>query len=101
MLFRSRLDPDLTEIASADPRTPEEQVRARELIDDIRAGLERTGRDDLLDSLDRPGASLIFAVPPLEPDVAVDVSTLILLGQPVSVFSSAPGVPIAAFDGTE
>lgn len=98
---RARLDPDLTEIASADPRTPEEQVRASELIDDIRAGLERTGRVDLLDSLDRPGASLIFAVPPLEPDVAVDVSTLILLGQPVSVFSSAPGVPIAAFDGTE
>lgn len=99
-ISRARLDPDLLEIASADPRTPAEQVRATELIEDIRAGLERTGRTDMLATLDRPGASLTFAEPPLEPDVADDVRELIRLGQPVAVFSSAPGVPIAAFDGT-
>lgn len=97
---RARRDPDLTEIASADPRSPEQQQLARRLLERIRAGLVRTGRDDMLASLDRPGASLIFAEPPLEPDVADDVRALIRLGQPVAVFWSRPGVAIAAFDGS-
>lgn len=94
---RARQDPNLTEIASADPRSADEQVRATELIDEIRDGLERTGRDDLIGSLDRPGASLIFAEPPLDPAVADDVRALIRLGQPVSVFRSTPGYQSPAF----
>lgn len=94
---RARLDPNLVEIASADPRSTAEQERAAELISDIRAGLERTGRSELIASLERPGASLIFAEPPLEPDVADDVRSLIRLGQPVSVFLSEPGATLIAF----
>ena len=94
---RARQDPNLTEIAAADPRSAVEQDRAKELIDAIRDGLERTGRDDLIGSLDRPGASLIFAEPPLEPSVADDVRALIRLGQPVSVFRSDPGYQSFAF----
>jgi hypothetical protein len=51
----------------------------------------------LIASLERPGASLIFAEPPLEPDVADDVRSLIRLGQPVSVFLSEPGATLIAF----
>ena len=94
---RARLDPNLVEIASADPRSTAEQERAAELISDVRAGLERTGRSELIASLERPGASLIFAEPPLEPDVADDVRSLIRLGQPVSVFLSEPGATLTAF----
>lgn len=95
---RARLDPNLVEIASADPRSNSEQQRAIELVAAIRSGLERTGRDDLVASLERPGASLVFAEPPLEPDVADDVRDLIRLGQPVSVFRAEPGAKVTAFD---
>jgi hypothetical protein len=95
---RARQDPNLVEIASADPRSSSEQARAVELLAAIRAGLERTGRDDLVASLERPGASLVFAEPPLEVDVADDVRALIRLGQPVSVFRAEPGANVTAFD---
>ena len=95
---RARQDPNLTEIASADPRSDAELVRASELIAEIRSGLERTGRDDLIGSLERPGASLVFAEPPLDPSVADDVRALIRLGQPVSVFRADAGAKITAFD---
>lgn len=95
---RARLDPNLVEIASADPRSNSEQRRAVELLAEIRSGLERTGRDDLISSLERPGASLVFAEPPLDPAVADDVRDLIRLGQPVSVFRAEPGAKVTAFD---
>ena len=94
---RARLDPNLVEIASTDPRSETERSRATELLTQIRAGLERTGRDDLIASLERPGASLVFAEPPLEPDVADDVRALIRLGQPVSVFRAQAGAKVTAF----
>jgi len=95
---RARLDPNLEEIASANPRSSTQEQRAIELFAKIRAGLERTGRDDLIASLERPGASLVFAEPPLEPDVADDVRALIRLGQPVSVFRAQAGAKVTAFD---
>jgi len=94
---RARLDPNLEEIASANPRSRTQEQRAIELFAKIRAGLERTGRDDLIASLERPGASLVFAEPPLEPDVADDVRALIRLGQPVSVFRAQAGAKVTAF----
>lgn len=96
----ARRDPDLTEVASADPRSSKDERTADELKIAIRAGLEKTGRSDLLPLLDRPGAQLLFAEPPLDPDVAEDVRALIRLGQPVAMFMSEPGVAIAAFAGS-
>lgn len=95
---RARLDPNLVEVASADPRSALDRERAADLIVRIRDGLERTGREDLIASLERPGASLVFAEPPLEPEVADDVRELIRLGQPVSVFRAERGAVLTAFD---
>ncbi|NDE79972.1 MAG: hypothetical protein EB037_03485 [Actinobacteria bacterium] len=95
----ARLDPNLIEVAHADPRTESDKQREVELIGDIRDGLQRTGRTDLIELLERPGAALLFADPPLDPSVADEVRALIRLGQPVSVFLSEPGVIVASLAG--
>lgn len=89
---RARSDRTLSEKAYYNPRRPDEQIRAERLLVDIAAGLRRTGRADLVETLQSPGASLIFVEPPLEPDVAELVRQLIRMGQPVGVFASRPGV---------
>lgn len=89
---RARRDPALTEVAFYNPRSADQQVRAERLLVEIADGLRRTGRAELVSSLQSPGASLIFVEPPLEPDVAGLVRELIGMGQPVGVFMVAPGV---------
>ncbi|MGA0879423.1 MAG: hypothetical protein ACO3SP_09925, partial [Ilumatobacteraceae bacterium] len=89
---RARVDPALREMASFNPRTPRQQARAEKLLLEIADGLRRTGRSDLVSSLQSPGASLIFVEPPLEPEVAELVRELITMGQPVGVFAVPPGV---------
>lgn len=86
----ARLDPALELEAFYNPRSSVQQRRAEELLADIAAGLVRTGRADLVSSLETPGAALVFVEPPLEPDVAELVRELIRMGQPVGVFSIAP-----------
>lgn len=93
---RARDDPALTEVAYYNPRTPDEQSRAERLLVEIADGLRRTGRGDLVSSLQSPGASLIFVEPPLDPDVAELVRQLIGMGQPVGVFKAPPGVNAAS-----
>lgn len=89
---RARVDNELRQIAYFDPRSADEQVRGDELLREIAAGLRRVGRDELLGSLDAPGASLLFAEPPLPADIAALVRELVLLGQPVGVYSIPPGL---------
>lgn len=91
-ITRATSDPDLRQVAYFDPRTAEEQANGTELLHDIARGLERAGRSDLLASLEAPGASLLFAEPPLPDDVAALVRQLVLLGQPVGVFAIPPGM---------
>lgn len=90
-IARATSDPDLNLEALFDPRSPEEQASGKRLLDDIARGLEEANRGELLPSLEAPGASLLFAEPPLPDDVAALVRELILLGQPVAVFSMPPG----------
>lgn len=85
------LDPALELEAYYNPRSEVQQLRAEVLLADIAAGLIRTGRAELVSSLETPGAALVFVEPPLEPEVADLVRELIRMGQPVGVFSIAPG----------
>lgn len=87
----ARRDPALTLEAYYNPRSDVQQERAVELLSAIADGLVRTGRSELVSSLETPGAALVFVEPPLEPDVADLVRELIRMGQPVGVFSIAPG----------
>jgi hypothetical protein len=81
-------------LAYVNPRSAAEQSEAERLLADIATGLRSTGRSELIDQLFAPGASLLFAEPPLEPDVATMVRDLYLLGQPVGVYVLPEGFDI-------
>ncbi|MFM8857326.1 MAG: hypothetical protein ACKOI2_09015 [Actinomycetota bacterium] len=83
------LDPALTVLATFNPRTAQQQIRAQELLIQVEEGLRQAGREDLVDSLDSPGASILFTQPPLPEGTANLVRELIGMGQPTGVFSMA------------
>jgi hypothetical protein len=85
-------DPSLSQVAYYNPRSVQEQLLAERLLVDIAEGLRNSGREELVSSLQVPGASLLFAEPPLDPEVAIMVRQLIAMGQPVGIFSISPGV---------
>lgn len=85
-------DPALTKLGEANPRSASEELLAQQLLKDIAQMLTDAGRGELVATLDTPGASLIFAEPPLPDDIATIVRQLISLGQPVAMYSVAPGV---------
>lgn len=87
-------DSDVVRLAYVNPRSPQEQIEAERLLDDIESGLVATGRPELVEQLTAPGASLLFAEPPLEPSVAESVRLLYLLGQPVGVYRLPEGVDV-------
>ena len=89
---RADADPVLTKLGEANPRTESEEVLAQQLLIDVSAMLTEAGRDDLVAALEIPGASLIFAEPPLPDEIATVVRKFISLGQPVAMYSVAPGV---------
>lgn len=84
-------DPALTVLATFNPRSPQQQARAGELLRLVERGLREAGRIDLVSSLDSPGASILFTQPPLPEDTADLVRELIGMGQPTGVFSMAVG----------
>jgi hypothetical protein len=88
----ARADATLVELAGVDPRTAADAERAENLIDEVRRMLIEADRSELVASLDRPGATLLFPDPPLPEEIAVKVRDIVLLGQPVSVFAGEPGV---------
>lgn len=87
----ARQDAALREIAYFDPRSPEQIGQSQLLLESVREGLIQSGREDLLASLVSPGASILFAEPPLPESVASLVRDLIRLGQPTAVFSMPVG----------
>lgn len=87
-------EPSVERLAYVNPRSAAEQREAERLLADIEAGLIATGRSELVDQLSAPGASLLFAEPPLEPDVATMVRDLYLFGQPVGVYVLPEGVDV-------
>lgn len=87
-----RDDETLREVAYFDPRSPEDAARADALVAEVGRLLVEAGRAELVPSLTQPGASLLFPNPPLPEDIAVKVRDIVLLGQPVGVFASAPGI---------
>jgi hypothetical protein len=87
-------DSALTKLGEANPRSASEEILAQKLLKDIAQMLIKAGRGELVETLDTPGASLIFAEPPLPDDIATVVRQLISLGQPVAMYSVAPGVPV-------
>ena len=95
---RANLDPDLTQLAYANPRSGEEEKRAQVLLTEIARQLRLDGRDDLIASLNTPGASLIFAEPPLSDPAANLVRELLRLGQPVAVYSVPPGTRVRSLE---
>lgn len=97
-ISRAAKDANLRQVALFDPRTPTEQANGNGLLESIAIGLRNANREDLLPSLETPGASLLFAEPPLPVDIAELVRQLILLGQPVGVFSINPGLQPALLE---
>lgn len=87
-------EPVVERIAYVNPRSPEQQRRAERLLVEIEAGLIATGRAELVSQLSAPGASLLFAEPPLVPEVAEMVRDLYSLGQPVGVYVLPEGADI-------
>ncbi|MEI7506932.1 MAG: hypothetical protein WCK23_08970 [Actinomycetes bacterium] len=87
-------DPALTKLGEANPRSASEELLAQKLLSDIAQLLTDAGRGELVSTLETPGASLIFAEPPLPDYIATVVRQLISLGQPVAMYSVAPGVPV-------
>ncbi len=85
--------PGVQEITSFDPRTPEEQARSAELRAALEARLVEVGRAELVEALDAQygQARLIFADPPLPPDVAAMAGEFVDLRQPGAVFLAPPG----------
>lgn len=88
------LDPTVERLGYVNPRSAAEQREAEQLLADIESGLIATGRAELVDQLAAPGASLLFAEPPLEPEVARMIRDLYRLGQPVGVYVLPEGVDI-------
>ncbi|MEN9802617.1 MAG: hypothetical protein RLZ37_1742 [Actinomycetota bacterium] len=88
-LEEARSDPVLTVLATFNPRTPQQETRAKDLLNQVEGGLREAGREDLVSSLDSPGASILFAQPPLPEETAELVRELIGMGQPTGVFSMA------------
>lgn len=88
-LQRALQDPVLTPLATFNPRSTEQQARAGQLLSEVEAGLRAAGRTDLVASLEAPGASILFTVPPLPERTAELVRELIRMGQPTGVFSMA------------
>jgi len=82
-------DPALKLLATFNPRSPQQQARAEVLLREVAKGLRDAGRDDLVSSLDSPGASILFTQPPLPEDTADLIRELIGMGQPTGVFSMA------------
>lgn len=84
---RAARDPSLMLLATYNPRTSEQQKRSQQLLREVADGLRRAGREDLVASLESPGASILFTEPPLPEATAILVRELIRMGQPTSVFS--------------
>lgn len=91
VLEAAKRDPELELLASFNPRSSEEQERSDDLLLEVESGLRAAGRTDLVESLSSPGASILFAVPPLPADTAALVRELIRMGQPTGVFAMSPG----------
>jgi hypothetical protein len=90
-LERANVDPSLTLIAAFNPRTEQQQARAIELLKEVERGLRAAGREDLVSSLESPGASILFTTPPLPEETAELVRELIGMGQPSGVFAMDVG----------
>lgn len=93
----SRDDPTLEELAFVDPRSESDAERADRMVDEVADLLVAAGRPELVASLERPGATLLFPDPPLPEEIAVRVRDIVLLGQPVAVFAGDPLVTHPSF----
>lgn len=82
--------PYFVEVATADVRTDTERRHFTELRSRVRERLAELDRRDLFETVDRNlfGASLD---PDLPNDVIDDLSEMLLIGEPVSVFVAPPG----------
>jgi hypothetical protein len=90
-LERAKTDLRLSLVAEFNPRSDEQQRRALVLLRDVEEGLLAAGREDLVSSLESPGASILFTTPPLPEETADLVRELIGMGQPSGVFAMAVG----------
>jgi hypothetical protein len=90
--------PGLQEVAAFDPRSPEQKARSEELRSLLEEGLAAAGRPELIEALDAQygQARLIFADPPLPPDIAELAGEFVGLRQPGVVFIAPPGTPVPA-----
>ncbi len=84
--------PGVERVAVFDPRTPADEVEGARILAAIERRLSETGRDDLLEQKNPAGAAVLFAFPPIEPDIVDLLTEYYRLGQPVSVLVLPEGV---------
>ena len=84
--------PGVARIAHVDPRTPADEIEAIRLLAEIERRLVETGREDLVAQENPAGAAVLFAFPPIEPDIVELLTEYYRLGQPVSVLVLPEGI---------
>lgn len=84
--------PGVERIAVFDPRTAADEAEAARLLAEIERRLVETGRQDLVGQENPAGAAVLFAFPPIEPDIVDLLTEYYRLGQPVSVLVLPEGV---------
>lgn len=84
--------PGVERIAHVDPRSSADEVEAERLLAEIERRLVETGREELVEQDNPAGAAVLFAFPPIEPDIVDLLTEYYRLGQPVSVLVLPEGV---------
>lgn len=89
----SALDrPGVERIAHVDPRSSADEEEAERLLAEIERRLVESGREELAEQKNPAGAAVLFAFPPIEPDIVDLLTEYYRLGQPVSVLILPEGL---------
>lgn len=84
--------PGIERLAHVDPRSPGDEAEATALLAAIEERLIETGRDDLVAQSNPAGAAVLFAYPPVAPDIVDLLTDFYRLGQPVGVYVIPEGL---------
>ena len=97
---RARTTSGLTELAYVDVRTDAERERSEEIRAELEEALTAAGMADRIDLLDSANgqAQLLFADPPMPPEVAEPLGAYVALRHPTALFEAAPLTPMPVLD---
>jgi hypothetical protein len=98
-IARARSMSGLVEVASYDPRSPQEVARFDDLRSQVMAGLRERQLDDLVDLLD-VSAMAVAVNDQLPSELYVPIAEMVVMRQPTAVFVSPPTTTDGAVRGS-